>query len=158
MCIATNIAYHAARVSAGWRRQHLVCPRRWHSGVKSAPCLLRTGPNKLAICNDADCAAPVRSPIDVPGIIHTLQLLAGDRPAYASGTSGLGYISLCDDSNCATAQHNVLLSNSETSVNYQGSLGLDGTGAAFVAFEEQALADVLLAVPLPEMVFKNGFE
>lgn len=120
------------------------------------PVFIENGPNKLAICDTADCAGPVRYPLAVSGIVRTLGLLAGDRPVFEVGTSGAGYVSLCDDPTCATAQQHLLLSNSETSIYYQGSLGLDATGAAFVALEEQALGDVLLA--LPELVFKNGFE
>ena len=122
------------------------------------PVFIENGPNNLAICDTADCGGQARFPIFTGGIVRTLQLLSGDRPVYEAATVGSASVTVCDDPTCASAQQRLLLSNSETNINYQGSLGLDATGAAFVALEEPALADVMLAVPLPDAIFQNGFE
>lgn len=122
------------------------------------PVFIENGPNNLAICDTADCSGQARFPIFTGGIVRTLQLRSGDRPVYEAGTVASGSVTMCDDPTCATAQQRLLLSSSETAINYQGSLGLDVSGAAYVAFEEQSLADVVLAVPLPDAVFQNSFE
>ena len=122
------------------------------------PVFLELGPNNLAICDNADCSGLARFPIGVSGISRSLALRTGDRPVFEVGGSGFGSLNWCDDPACASAGNRMLLSDGDPQSSYQGSLALDAAGGAFVAFEEASLADVLLAVPLPEIVFQNGFE
>ncbi|MGD9583524.1 MAG: hypothetical protein AB7V26_07625 [Lysobacterales bacterium] len=122
------------------------------------PVFLEQGPNNLAICDNADCTGLARFPIGFGGISRSLALLSGDRPVFEVGSVGFGGLNWCDDASCSTAQSRLLLSDGNAQSSYQGSLALNAAGAAFVAFEESSLADVLLAVPLPDAVFKNGFE
>jgi len=125
----------------------------------SRPVFIESQPdNKLAVCNDADCASQSRVPIGILGIPRTLRLLSGDRPVYDHGTAMAAYVTLCDAPTCTSPEQLLLLSNSESNTGYLGSLGLNAAGSAFVALEESAFGDVLLAVPSPQLIFKNGFE
>lgn len=122
------------------------------------PVFLEQGPNNLAICDNADCTGLARFPIGIGGISRSLALLSGDRPVFEVGSSGFGGLSWCDDASCSSAQSRLLLSDANAQSSYQGSLALNAAGDAPVAFEESSLADVVLAVPLPDALFQNGFE
>ena len=114
--------------------------------------------NNYAVCDNADCTGVARFPVGISGIVRSLVLQTGDRPAFESGTTGLGSITSCDDATCSSAQQRTLLTDPNPQSSYQGSIALASSGALLVAFEEQSLGDVVLAVPLPDALFTNGFE
>ncbi len=114
--------------------------------------------NNYALCNNADCTAVTRFPIGIAGIARSLVLMSGDRPAYESGTTGFASITACEDDTCSSAQQRAVLIDPNPLSGYQGSLALSGSGTLLAAFEEQSLADVILAVPVPDALFTSGFE
>lgn len=116
------------------------------------------GPNNLAICDNADCTGLARFPIALGGIVRSLVLQAGDRPAFDIGSTSFGGVVSCDDASCTSTQQRIAITDSSPQSGYQGSIARNAGGALFVAFEEQALADVVLAVPLPDAIFANGLE
>lgn len=114
--------------------------------------------NNYAVCDNADCTGLARFPIGISGVVRSLVLHSDDRPAYESGTTGLASITVCDDATCSSAQQRNVLTDPNPQSGYQGSIALASNGALLVAFEEQSLRDVVLAVPLPDALFASGFE
>lgn len=112
----------------------------------------------LAVCSDADCSTVERHPLPGSGIVRTLHLLPGNWPVFESTSGGTASVTACADPLCAASDTRVVMTDLQSGASYQGSLGLGTGGEAFVALEDSAQGDVLLAVPVPPEVFRDGFE
>lgn len=119
---------------------------------------IENGPNNFAVCDDADCQSLTRFPIGFTGTAATLQLLPLDRPVYLTAGIGFGNATVCGETACTSSVQRLMVSDSDPLSSYLGTMALDATGSPLAAFEEQTLADVLLALPLPEVIFANSFE
>lgn len=114
----------------------------------------------LLTCDDATCASLARVAMpNLVGTINQLVLRPGNVPAYNSGMLGSGGWWQCGDPACTNPERFVAITDATT--NMRGHLGPIGFGAGprpVGLYHEQELQDVWLAVPLPEVVFANGFE
>ncbi len=122
------------------------------------PAFIEPATGNLSICDNADCSGIARFPVGGGSIIRSLVLRSGDRPAFERGTIGQASITLCDDATCNTAEQRVVITDNNPQSSYLGAVGLSGGDTVTAVFEEQSLADVLLALPLPDAVFASGFE
>ncbi len=119
---------------------------------------IENGPNTLAVCDDADCLSLTRFPLGYTGTAATLQLLPMDRPVYLTAGNGFGNATVCGETACTSTVQRLMVIDGEPTSSYLGSMALDATGSPLAAFEEQALADIVLALPLPEVIFANSFD
>lgn len=146
----------ATAISVGANINFYATPLAMRSDARAA--FLETASNQYAVCDNADCSGVARFPTSTTGIIRTLAMRSGDRPIWEAGSTGVGYLNACDDATCSSQQQTIVVTDSNPQSSYLGSLALNAGGSALVGYEEQSLGDVLLAVPLPDLVFDNGFE
>lgn len=159
-CNDAECASASARTVNASQQTFFATPMAVRSDGRPVFIEFNNSPRMLAICDDVDCTGVTRFPLAGVTDIHSgLGLRAGDVPVFDGGTIGsVGYWA-CADSTCTTLERSPLIIDTTTSSRQlYGPLALNASGAPVIAAEEGETGDVFLALPVPELLFANGFE
>jgi hypothetical protein len=114
--------------------------------------------SQFVLCDTVDCTGQSRFPIGISGLPRTLVMTAGDRPALDQGTNGAGRVLRCADATCTSSQISTVILDAHPQSSYQGSIALAPNGDIIAAFDESSLGDVMIAIPLIDLIFRDGVE
>ncbi len=118
----------------------------------------------LVRCADPGCSSTSASflPFSRNDRTSTMRFKPGNLALFDASTGPIGGYRECADSSCSSATFNpVIISvggNPQPNADFFGRLALSSSNQTALIFDETQQADIWLALPLSDTVFKNGFE